>query len=212
MPEPPWAISLKCLRRSAQQKAVVAGSYVRSADASFRVRRIDSDADYPTDSSLLGHSVRVLTRTMKRIAELAGAAGAKPRDRSRSVKRRLLEIGRAVRSKAMPNRERLVRAYGRLIEATVWVVGQAKRFSQEIGAGIKRCTAIIEQAILDGLRQTLDDMIPMVRQMGFSSPRGAADDDEGSTPRHRIVQADFQLPQLTLEISAGSDGSVLKGA
>jgi IS5 family transposase len=144
----------------AQAEGVVQGRRMR-VDTTV----VETNIHYPTDSSLLGDSVRVLTRTMKKITELAGAAGATLRDRSRSVKHRLLEIGRAVRGKATPNRERLVRAYGRLIEATGRVVGQAKRFSQEIGAGIKRCTAIIEQAILDGLRQTLDDMIPMVRQV-----------------------------------------------
>lgn len=126
---------------------------------------VETNIHYPTDSSLLGDGVRVLTRTMKKITELAGAAGAKLRDRSRSVKHRLLEIGRAVRGKAAPNRERLQRAYGRLIEATGRVVGQAKRFSREIGAGTKRCAAIVEQAMLDGLRRTLDDMIPLVRQV-----------------------------------------------
>jgi transposase, IS5 family len=126
---------------------------------------VETNIHYPTDSSLLGDGVRVLTRTMRKITELAGAAGAKLRDRSRSVKHRLLEIGRAVRSKAGVTRERLQRAYGRLLEATGRVVGQAKRFSREIGAGVKRCTEIVKQAILDGLRQSLDDMIPLVRQV-----------------------------------------------
>jgi transposase, IS5 family len=70
-----------------------------------------------------------------------------------------------VRGKAAPNRERLQRAYGRLLEATGRVVGQAQRFSREIGAGMKRCAEIVEQAILDGLRQALDEMIPRVRQV-----------------------------------------------
>jgi transposase, IS5 family len=126
---------------------------------------VETNIHYPTDSSLLGDGVRVLTRTMKKVVRLAGDGGARLRDRSRSVRRRLLEIGRAVRGKAMPNRERLQRAYGRLLDATGRVVGQAKRFSCEIGAGIKRCTKIVEQAILEGLRQALDEMIPLVRQV-----------------------------------------------
>jgi IS5 family transposase len=126
---------------------------------------VETNIHYPTDSSLLGDGVRVLTRTMRKITELAGSAGAALRDRTRSVKRRLLEIGRAVRSKAVPNRERLERAYGRLLDAAGRVVGQGKRFSREIATGIKRCTGIVEQAILDGLRQRLDDMIPLVRQV-----------------------------------------------
>jgi IS5 family transposase len=102
---------------------------------------------------------------MSKITQRAGAAGAKLRDRSRSVQRRLLEIGRAVRGKAAPNRERLQRAYGRLLEATGRVVGQARRFSREIGTGVKRCPEIVDQAVLEGLRQTLDQMIPRVRQV-----------------------------------------------
>jgi IS5 family transposase len=126
---------------------------------------VETNIHYPTDSSLLGDGVRVLTRTMRKVTELASEAGAKLRDRSRSVKRRLLEIGRAVRGKAVPNQERLRRAYGRLLDVTGRVVGQASRFSREIDAGIKRPTDVLEQAVLHGLRQTLDDMVPLVRQV-----------------------------------------------
>jgi len=126
---------------------------------------VETNIHYPTDSSLLGDGVRVLTRTMKKVTALAGAAGAKLRDRSKSVKHRLLEIGRAVRGKAAPNQERLTRAYGRLLDATGRVVGQATRFSREIGSGLKRCADIVDKVILDGLRQTLDDMVPLVRQV-----------------------------------------------
>jgi IS5 family transposase len=126
---------------------------------------VETNIHYPTDSSLLGDGVRVLTRTMKKITDLAGAVGVQLRDRSRSVRHRLIEIGRAVRGKAAPNRERLERAYGRLLDATGRVVGQAKRFSREIGAGVKRGTEIVQQVALDALRQILDDMIPLVHQV-----------------------------------------------
>jgi IS5 family transposase len=42
---------------------------------------VETNIHYPTDSSLLGDGVRVLTRTMKKITGLAGAAGAKLRVR-----------------------------------------------------------------------------------------------------------------------------------
>src|SRR6202045_950851 len=45
----------------------------------------ETNIHYPTDSSLLGDGVRGLIRTMKKIAGIAGAAGAKLRDRSRRV-------------------------------------------------------------------------------------------------------------------------------
>jgi IS5 family transposase len=123
---------------------------------------IESNIHYPTDSSLLGDGVRVLTRSMHKITALTGAAGAKLRDRSRSVKWRVLEIARG---KAAPSRERLKAAYGSLLQATGRVVGQAKRFSREIGDGVKRCTEIVKQTALEGHRQVLDVMVPRVQQV-----------------------------------------------
>src|SRR5712671_6682398 len=93
---------------------------------------VETNIHYPTDSSLLGDGVRVLTRTMAKITALVGAAGAKLRDRSRSVKLRVLEIARAARGKSAPNQAKLKQAYGKLLAATGRVVGQAKRFSREI--------------------------------------------------------------------------------
>jgi transposase, IS5 family len=115
---------------------------------------VESNIHYPTDSSLLGDGVRVLTRSMHKIAELAGAVGARLRDRNRSVKWRVLEIARAARGKAPPSRDRLKAAYNSLLQATGRVVGQAKRFSKEIGAGVKHCADIVRQTALEGHRQS----------------------------------------------------------
>jgi transposase, IS5 family len=107
----------------------------------------------------------VLTRSMRRITELAGTVGAKLRDRSRSVKWRMLEIARAARGKAPPSRDKLKAAYSNLLQATGRVVGQAKRFSREIGDGVKHCAAIAQQAALDDQRRVLDMMVPRVQQV-----------------------------------------------
>ena len=126
---------------------------------------VETNIHYPTDSSLLGDGVRVLTRTMAKITALVGAAGAKLRDRSRSVKLRVLEIARAARGKGPPNQAKLKQAYGKLLAATGRVVGQAKRFSREIGDGVKRSTDALRQLTLQRLRQALDTMMPRLRQV-----------------------------------------------
>ena len=67
---------------------------------------VETNIHYPTDSTLLGDGVRVLTRTMQRITKIAGPVGATLRDRSRSVKFRLLEIARAApRQSAQPGQD-----------------------------------------------------------------------------------------------------------
>src|SRR3984957_17963752 len=126
---------------------------------------VETNIHYPTDSSLLGDGVRVLTRTMKKITGIAGTAGTQLRDRSRSVKWRVLEIARAARAKAKQSREKLTQAYGKLLNSTSRVVGQAKRFSKEIVAGVKRASSVEKQLVLEGLGQELDAMVPLIKQV-----------------------------------------------
>ena len=126
---------------------------------------VETDVHHPTDSTLLGDGVRVLTRMMKKITTIAGAVGTKLRDRSRSVKFRLLEIGRVARAKGSIDQDKLKRRYGQLLDATSRVVGQAKRFSAEISQGVKRARGVLEQLALEGLQQELDLMASRVRQV-----------------------------------------------
>jgi IS5 family transposase len=144
----------------ARDKGVVAGRRMR-VDTTV----VETNIHYPTDSTLLGDGVRVLTRTMKKITDIVGAVGTKLRDRSRSVKLRLLEIGRIARAKGPLNRERLRQRYCRLLDTTSRVVGQAKRFSREIFEGVKRASDVLKQIALDSLRAELDRMVPLVRQV-----------------------------------------------
>src|SRR5712691_11144394 len=144
----------------AQQQHVVEGRKMR-VDTTV----VETNIHYPTDSSLLGDGVRVLTRTMKKVAAIVGQVGATLRDRRRSVTRRLWEIGRVARSKGAQRQEKLTRAYQHLVSATSRVVGQAKRFSREIDAGVKKAADVLQQAALDGFRHELDTFVPRVQQV-----------------------------------------------
>jgi transposase, IS5 family len=126
---------------------------------------VETNIHYPTDSSLLDDGNRVLTRLMKKVTTLAGTVGAKLRDRSRSVKLRVLDIARAARSKVPQSQERLKQAYGKLLASMGRVVGQAKRFSKEIANGVKRSSDFMQQAALEGLRREIDIMAPRVQQV-----------------------------------------------
>jgi transposase, IS5 family len=90
---------------------------------------------------LLGDGVRVLIRTMKKITKIAGEAGAKLRDRSRSVKLRVLEIARAARAKGKQSQGKLEPAYAKLLDSTSRVVGQAKRSRNRQGQAERKSRA-----------------------------------------------------------------------
>jgi transposase, IS5 family len=122
---------------------------------------VETNIHYPTDSSLLGDGVRVLTRVMKRVGAVAGQAGTQLRDRSRSIKLRVVAIARASRNKTESGKKKLKQAYVALLEATSRVVGQAKTFSKEIAGGIKRGN----RKLLRKARRQLDEMIPRVQQV-----------------------------------------------
>ena len=144
----------------AQENKIIQGRKMR-VDTTV----VETNIHYPTDSSLLGDGVRVLTRAMKKISEIAGEVGAKLRDRRRSVKLRVLDIARAARAKGPQSQEKLKRAYGKLLTSTSRVVGQAKRFAKEIAKGVKRSSDIVAQLALEGLKQQLDEMVPRVQQV-----------------------------------------------
>jgi len=144
----------------AQEARVVAGRKMR-VDTTV----VETNMHYPTDSSLLGDGVRVLTRVMKQVTAITGAAGATLRDRTRSVKLRLLAIGRASRNKSDQGQEKLKTLYQTLLETTGRVVGQAKRFVADMAAGVKRSADLMQQAVVDSLKIELEVLLPRVEQV-----------------------------------------------
>lgn len=126
---------------------------------------VETNIHYPTDGTLLGDGVRVLTRTMKKITELAGTAGTTLRDRTRSTRRCLIQIGRAARSRNDQGQQRLQQCYRRLLAITARVVGQAKRFADEVASGFKRSADPFQQLVLQGHRAYLSTMVALVQQV-----------------------------------------------
>ena len=126
---------------------------------------VETNIHYPTDGTLLGDGVRVLTRTMKRISGLSGTVGTVLRDRARSTRRCLIQIGRAARSRNDQGQQRLRQCYRRLLAITGRVVGQARRFVAEVASGCKRSADPIGQIVLQGHSAYLGTMITRVQQV-----------------------------------------------
>jgi IS5 family transposase len=149
----------------AQENKIATGRKMR-ADTTV----VETDIHYPTDSTLLGDGVRVLTRIMKKVTAVAGKAGTQMRDRSRSAKRRVLAIARASRNKTEQGRQKMKKAYLQLLEIASRVAGQAKKFSREIAAHIKRGNL----SVLHKAKTQLDEMVPRVQQAASDTGAGAA--------------------------------------
>jgi len=138
----------------AREKRVVQGRKLR-VDTTV----VETNIHYPTDSSLLGDGVRVLTRTMQRLSTAIKSTGEKIRNRIRSASRRVMEIARASRSRGNSGEQKRQRAYQRLLIITGQVVRQAARSSQSV-AKMARRTRRVRQ-----LQQELDRMTGLVQQV-----------------------------------------------
>jgi IS5 family transposase len=118
---------------------------------------VETHIHYPTDSSLLVDSVRVLSRTLKRAQQVLGEASelAKEtfRDRTRSARRAARQIGSAARRGSQATRK----TYRRLVDTTQASIRQA----QVVLETLKKETS----AQAAKLRDTLQTFIPRARQV-----------------------------------------------
>jgi len=96
---------------------------------------VESNVHFPTDSSLLGDGIRVLSRSLQRIASECKSGALQVVNHGRAVKHRLLEINRAAKSLTEVNQQRMRDSYQKLVGLTRSVVRQAHRAVQQWGKG-----------------------------------------------------------------------------
>lgn len=87
---------------------------------------VESNVHYPTDSTLLGDGIRVLSRGLHRIAAQCKKGVAAVVNHARAVKHRLLEISRAAKTLTEASRERMRDSYRKLLAVTRTVVRQSR--------------------------------------------------------------------------------------
>lgn len=93
---------------------------------------VETNIHYPTDSSLLADSMRVMTRCLKRIAAGCGEQSIKVVDHARAVKYRVLEICRAAKSFTQVSRDRFQCSYGKLLGLTQQLRRQADKVLEKL--------------------------------------------------------------------------------
>jgi IS5 family transposase len=96
---------------------------------------VESNIHYPTDSSLLGDGIRVLSRSLGRIASECKNGALEVVNHTRAVKHRLLEISRAAKCLTQTNQQRMQDSYAKLVALTRSVVRQANEVVQRWGKG-----------------------------------------------------------------------------
>ena len=111
----------------ARQRGVIRGRKMR-VDTTV----VETNIHYPTDSGLLNDGARTLTRTMKKIEAKAGGLKKKVRDRMRSVTKRVIAIGHALRHKGVEGEEKRKREYRQLVRLTRQILNDSRRVLEEV--------------------------------------------------------------------------------
>src|SRR5208337_3771466 len=79
---------------------------------------VETNVHFPTDSALLGDGIRVLSRSLKRIAAECKSGALVVVNHGRAVKHRLLEISRAAKFQTEASRQRMRDSYHKLLSLT----------------------------------------------------------------------------------------------
>ena len=111
----------------AQERRVIQGRKMR-VDTTV----VESNIHYPTDSGLLNDGARVLTRTMKKMEQKVGGLKRKVRNRMRSVTKKVIAIGLALRHKGTEGELKRQREYRQLLRLTRQILNDSRRVLQEV--------------------------------------------------------------------------------
>ena len=101
------------LIQQAKEAAMIAGKKLRTDTTA-----VETNIHHPTDSSLLADSLRVMSRSLQRIAQGCQDSELRVVNHARAAKHRVLEIGRAARTFTQAGQEQLKQSYKKLIGLT----------------------------------------------------------------------------------------------
>jgi IS5 family transposase len=125
---------------------------------------VEAPIHYPTDSGLLADAVRVLSRQVGKIEEAGAKLPFVRTDVRRSLARRVLEIGYALRQRGDEAKVALVKPYKRLLRTTGRTTRQAIRARRAAIRAMKKARGKRRAALVRAVGK-LDVFIPRAQQV-----------------------------------------------
>lgn len=125
---------------------------------------VEAPMKYPTDSGLCADAVRVISREVKKLDEAGAKLPFVRADVRRSVTRRLLEIGQALRRRGDAAKAAIVRPYRRLLRVTNRVIRQAEQARIAASRAMTKARGNRRRQLARSIR-TLDMILPRAKQV-----------------------------------------------
>ncbi len=142
----------------AREEGVASGQKLRT-DTTV----VETNIHHPTDSSLLGDGIRVLSRALGKLGEHCRGGALVVVDHTRAVRNRLLEITRAARGRSEASHKRLEDSYRRLVNLTEGVVRQTKEVLSQVHEGRLQLVGSLTGALAQ--LGCLEHYLPLVEQV-----------------------------------------------
>jgi len=156
---------------------------------------VATNVHYPTDSTLLQDSVRVLTRTMQRASTALGDPKGQIRNRLRSVMRRVLTISYEARSPK--TRPAMIQSYRQLMATTRAVVRDAATMIRRVGQRVRTASPPV-QPTLHRAQTQLRQLRPLVQRVIAQT-------------RARLLGGDTHVPDKVLSVFEPHTEAIRKG-
>ena len=122
-----WHAVNQSLAQHARDGAWISGEKLRTDTTAY-----EANIHYPTDSSLLWDSFRVLCRILRRLQKACPELGLAHRYHDKKVKRLAFYIARNAKSKSKATQRQVKRTYRLLIERVEWIVGVSDEVQQQL--------------------------------------------------------------------------------
>jgi len=142
---------------------------------------VEANVAYPTDSGLLAKGVAKLARLTKAIHTAGLATRTKTRDRTRSVRRRVHDIGAWLRRRSDEAKAEVLAINGEVVAIAEHAIADARRVALNARQGLRRNTALATGKTLAILAELERTAVLVERVAAQTRVRLAGEVPDGST-------------------------------
>lgn len=155
--EETWQAVNQSLAQYAKDEAWITGEKLRTDTTAY-----EANIHYPTDSSLLWDSFRVLSRVLRRVQQELPELGLKHRYHDKKVKKLAFYIARNAKSTSKSKQRKVKRVYRTLIDRVRWIAEVSKDVQQRLGLAffeapeLEQYTPTVERIVDQAQRRIFD--------------------------------------------------------
>ena len=162
---------------------------------------VEADIHYPTDSSLLCDSIRVLSRLCDHVKKIDVSLTGNRRSRTRNARRLAQKIARGGRTLHKATRKRW---YGMLIGATERTMDRARNIRAKILAGQSTVINPLDRLQLEGLAEEIAHYLPLAEKCVYQARERVI--NENQVPNEQKLFSIFEThTELLKRGKAGKD-------